>query len=114
MATSAHAPGEMTAAFAAEVRAIVAERQIRKDHLAAQAGMDKSTLSRLLSGVRVPTLEHVDAIAAALDIPPDHLMAAVERRRRRPIYLPDGTIDPAVGSTARTSDGQLEALRTRS
>jgi transcriptional regulator with XRE-family HTH domain len=75
------------------LRALRAERGLTLADVAGAAGMDASTLSRLESGARRLTLDHLPPLSRALGVRADDLLAAPR------------TEDPRVRSTARTRDG---------
>jgi transcriptional regulator with XRE-family HTH domain len=58
------------------LRALRSERGLTLADVAAAAGMDASTLSRLESGTRRLTLDHLPALARALGVPTDELLAS--------------------------------------
>jgi transcriptional regulator with XRE-family HTH domain len=68
------------------LRALRTERGLTLADVAAAAGMDASTLSRLESGARRLTLDHLPALARALGVRADDLLAApdAEDPRVRP------------------------------
>lgn len=69
------------------------ERGLTLTDVAAAAGMDTSTLSRLESGARRLTLDHLPALARALGVSADDLLA------------PPRTEDPRVRLQAHRGDG---------
>jgi transcriptional regulator with XRE-family HTH domain len=75
------------------LRALRRERGLTLAEVAAAAGMDASTLSRLESGARRLTLDHLPPLARALGVRADDLLAAPPAE------------DPRVRPRARTSDG---------
>jgi transcriptional regulator with XRE-family HTH domain len=75
------------------LRALRSERGLTLAEVAAAAGMDASTLSRLESGARRITLDHLPALARALAVRSDDLLAAPRAE------------DPRVRSTARRHHG---------
>jgi transcriptional regulator with XRE-family HTH domain len=77
----------------ARLRALRTERGLTLADVAASAGMDASTLSRLESGARRLTLDHLPPLARALGVRADDLLAAPRAE------------DPRVRPTARTRDG---------
>lgn len=126
MATNPREIGALTRAVAAELRVLIAERQLRKDLLAADAGLSAATLSKMVAGKSAIDIEQIDRIAGALEISPSALMdAAIARRNRteaeegvelgarEDVYLPDGTINPAIGGTVPTTPEHREELRKR-
>lgn len=75
------------------LRALRTERGLTLADVAAAAGMDASTLSRLESGARRLTLGHLPALARALGVRADDLLASPRVE------------DPRVRSRARTCNG---------
>ena len=75
------------------LRALRTERGRTLAEVAAAAGMDASTLSRLESGARRLTLDHLPTLARALGVRVDDLLASPRVE------------DPRVHSPARTRDG---------
>jgi transcriptional regulator with XRE-family HTH domain len=77
------------------LRTLRTERGLTLAEVAAAAGMDASTLSRLESGARRLTLDHLPALARALGVRADDLLAAPRAE------------DPRVRPMARRSDGMI-------
>lgn len=77
------------------------QRDVTLTELAASTGISKSTLSRLESGQRKPSLELLLPIAAAHQIPLDELVGAPE------------VGDPRVRFTPRTRNGRVVVPLTR-
>lgn len=75
------------------LRELRAEQGLTLAEVAARAGMDVSTLSRLEAGKRRLAIDHIPALAAALGVSADGLLGAQPPR------------DPRVRSTPRTHDG---------
>jgi transcriptional regulator with XRE-family HTH domain len=75
------------------LRELRAERGLTLADVAAAAGMDASTLSRLESGTRRLTLDHLPALARALGVRSDDLLEAPPAE------------DPRIRATARQGDG---------
>jgi transcriptional regulator with XRE-family HTH domain len=75
------------------LRALRAERGLTLADVAAAAGMDASTLSRLESGARRLTLDHLPPLARALGVRADDLLAAPH------------AADPRVRARAHTRGG---------
>jgi transcriptional regulator with XRE-family HTH domain len=91
---------------------------MKQDALAEAADINTATLSRMERGQRAIDLEQVDRIARALkmrtaDFIDSAIQHAEERARKEEIYLPDGSVDPAIASTVPTSDEHVEELRRR-
>jgi transcriptional regulator with XRE-family HTH domain len=75
------------------LRELRAERGLTLEAVASRAAIDVSTLSRLESGKRRLALDHIPALAAALGVTADDLLASRERpdpRVRRPPQHFDG------------------------
>jgi transcriptional regulator with XRE-family HTH domain len=77
----------------ARLRTIRTDRGLTLADVAGRAGMDASTLSRLESGARRLTLDHLPVLARALGISVDDLLEARVRE------------DPRVRSAPTTRDG---------
>jgi transcriptional regulator with XRE-family HTH domain len=75
------------------LRSLRNDRGLTLAEVAAAAGMDTSTLSRLESGARRLTLAHLPSLARALGVTADALLAVPR------------TPDPRVRSAPRTADG---------
>lgn len=75
------------------LRDLRTERGLTLEAVAARAGVDVSTLSRLESGKRRLGLDHLPALAAALGVSTDELLGPARRE------------DPRVHSHPRTHDG---------
>lgn len=84
---------DVQARVSGRLRALRTERGLTLAAVAAAAGMDASTLSRLESGARRLTLDHLPTLARALGVRADDLLGAPE--------VPD----PRVRSAPRTRDG---------
>jgi transcriptional regulator with XRE-family HTH domain len=65
------------------LRTVAAERGIALTHVADRAGVGRSHLWRLLNGEAAATLDVVDKIAAALDVPPLDLLDDSPKRSGR-------------------------------
>lgn len=74
------------------LRELRTERGLTLEAVASRAAIDVSTLSRLESGKRRLSLDHLPSLARALDVTTDDLLASPERQ------------DPRVRSHARTVD----------
>ena len=97
-------PAEIEAALAEvgpRLRRARAQRQVTLTGLAAATGISKSTLSRLESGQRKPSLELLLPIAHAHQIPLDELVGAPE------------VGDPRVRFTPRNRNGRTVVPLTR-
>lgn len=75
------------------LRALRTERGRTLAEVAGAAGMDASTLSRLESGARRLTLDHLPVLARALEVRVDDLLSVPER------------VDPRVRAAPTTRDG---------
>lgn len=86
---------------APRLRRIREQRGITLTALAAETGISKSTLSRLETGSRRPTLELLLALAQAYRVPLDDLVGAPEvgdpRIRLRPRHVNGRTVVPLTG-----------------
>jgi transcriptional regulator with XRE-family HTH domain len=89
------------AAVGPRLRRARAQRQVTLTELAAATGISKSTLSRLESGQRKPSLELLLPIAQAHQIPLDELVGAPE------------VGDPRVRLTPRNRNGRTVVPLTR-
>jgi transcriptional regulator with XRE-family HTH domain len=83
------------------VRQLRTQRDITLTALAEATGISKSTLSRLESGGRRPSLELLLPIAVALQVPVDELIGTLR------------VADPRVQATARRVDGRTVLPLTR-
>lgn len=94
------------------LRRLRAERGLTLADVAERAGLDVSTLSRLESGKRRLALDHVPALAAALGVSTDALLAAPvtqdPRVRARSHRFEGLTLRPL---TRRETPGGLKAFR---
>lgn len=81
--------------IAPRLRRIRQKKNLTLDELAAATGISKSTLSRLESGQRKPSLELLLPIAAALAVPLDQIVTAPRIE------------DPRVQRTSTRSDGRV-------
>lgn len=80
-------------AVAAQVRSVLAIRQIRQATLAKRMGVTEVWLSRRLREVQPMSLDDVEAMCQALDMEPaDMIAAAIEGRR----YLTQGYSAPSI------------------
>lgn len=84
---------DVQARVSGRLRSLRTERGLTLADVAAAAGMDASTLSRLESGTRRLTFDHLPTLARALGVRADDLLGAP------PVQ------DPRVRSAARTRDG---------
>ena len=84
---------DVQARVSGRLRTLRNERGLTLAEVAAAAGMDPSTLSRLESGARRLTLDHLPPLARALGVRADDLLGAP------PVE------DPRVRSAPRTRDG---------
>lgn len=69
--------------------AVMAERRMTQRMLAMRSGVDHSTISRIASGERIPSLHTAQRVAAALDHPMPLTIAPVERMRHAIMTAPD-------------------------
>ena len=65
------------AAFGQTIRAIRNRRAISQESLALQCGLDRTYISGIERGTRNPSLTNILKIAAALDVRPAELFAAI-------------------------------------
>jgi transcriptional regulator with XRE-family HTH domain len=84
---------DVQARVSERLRTLRTERGLTLAEVARAAGMDPSTLSRLESGARRLTLDHLPVLARALGVPVDELLGAP------PVE------DPRVRAAPRTRDG---------
>jgi len=84
---------DVQARVSERLRTLRTERGLTLAEVAGAAGMDPSTLSRLESGARRLTLDHLPVLARALRVPVDDLLGAP------PVE------DPRVRAAPRTRDG---------
>lgn len=95
----------------ARLRALRAERGLSQDEVAARAGMAASTLSRLESGARRLSLDHLAPLAGALGVDVADLLApavhADPRVQGRPRTVEGMTIHPL----SRATPGGLVVVR---
>ncbi|MFE2426121.1 helix-turn-helix domain-containing protein [Streptomyces sp. NPDC059373] len=98
------------AAVGPRLKRLRAERGITLAALAETTGISKSTLSRLESGQRRPSLELLLPLAGAYQVPLDELVGAPEvgdpRVRLAPRTTPGGTVVPLT-----RSPGPLQAFK---
>ncbi|MFJ6792861.1 helix-turn-helix domain-containing protein [Streptomyces sp. NPDC091268] len=91
---------EVLDAVAPRLRALRARRGLTLAALSEATGISKSTLSRLESGQRRPSLELLLPLAGAYHVPLDELVGAPEvgdpRVRMKPRTLPDGGASVAL------------------
>jgi transcriptional regulator with XRE-family HTH domain len=90
---SSHDGEDVQSRVRARLRALRRERGLTLAAVAGAAGMDASTLSRLESGARRLTLDHLPPLARALGVRADDLLVAPPAE------------DPRVRSRAQTRDG---------
>jgi transcriptional regulator with XRE-family HTH domain len=79
----------MNAAVAAELRAERAARQLTVEQLAERSLIPKRTLLRLLNAERSINIEHLAAMAEALDTDPIRIMNRAEQRYEDMLRSPD-------------------------
>lgn len=94
MSATLHAAAELTQ-IAPRLRRIRQKKNMTLDELAAATGISKSTLSRLESGQRKPSLELLLPIAAALAVPLDQIVTAPRIE------------DPRVQRASTRADGRV-------
>ena len=86
------------------------------DELAERTGLSASTISRLETGSRKITLEHLGTLAAGLGVLPDELLSPTERVddpriSPRPIKLPRGIRAWALSPPSGASDLRAHKVR---
>lgn len=75
------------------LRELRTERGLTLEDVASRAAIDVSTLSRLESGKRRLSLDHLPSLAQALDVSTDDLLAAPPRREDPRVRSPSRTVD---------------------
>lgn len=86
-------PDDIHARVSARLRTLRTERGLTLAQVASAAGMDASTLSRLESGARRLTLDHLPALARALGVRADDLLSAPQ------------PVDPRIHGQPQTREG---------
>lgn len=86
----------------ARIKAARADAGLQQNDLAKKAGLAQSTLSEIISGSRVTSVENLTKIASALDLSLDYLITGQER----PQKVPQQTKEDAL-RLVLTSDPQL-------
>ena len=95
------------------LRELRTERGLTLEAVATRAAIDVSTLSRLESGKRRLALDHIPALAAALGVSADELLASPQRpdpRVRNPPRRLDGL---TMWPLSRHPTGGLQAFKMR-
>lgn len=95
------------------LRELRSERGLTLEAVAGRAAIDVSTLSRLESGKRRLALDHIPALAAALGVSADDLLAPPQRldpRVRNPPTRHDGL---TMWPLSRHATGGLQAYKLR-
>lgn len=72
----------LSRAFGAAVRRLRAERGVSQEQMALKAGIDRSYFGHLERGEYSPTLEMVERVAVAFEVPASELVARAERELR--------------------------------
>jgi transcriptional regulator with XRE-family HTH domain len=90
-------PAEVDLAFGKRLERLLYERRLTQSELALKAGIDPSTVTRLVSGKRRARLEHLEVISKALGVKMSDLA---------PEAVPEGPSSPVVRPVA-TSAGAL-------
>jgi transcriptional regulator with XRE-family HTH domain len=103
---------------ATEVRVQRAAQKLDQKVLAELAGIPRPTLSRMERGLVAIDMEQLDRLAQAFGMTPEEFMASARRtadaqKNRDAIYLPDGSVDPAIANTVPPSEEHMEELRRR-
>jgi transcriptional regulator with XRE-family HTH domain len=97
-----------TSTFNDWLRRELKARRMTQRQLADRSGVDHSTISRLLSGDRVPSLATVLKLARALGgLPPD---AAPDDLRQRAARHPITHVEYALRADDRLSEGEVRQL----
>ncbi|WP_425991704.1 helix-turn-helix domain-containing protein [Afipia sp. DC4300-2b1] len=79
-----------TALVAWNVRKLRVRRALSQEALAVDAGVDRSYVGRIERGVENPTVETLERLAVALDIPVTELLAVPKANERPPATLRKG------------------------
>jgi len=74
--------GPLSGAIAEQLRAAFHESGRRQSDVGEAAGVSQSQLSKILRGVRVPDVDTLDAICAALQLDVVEVVAAAARKIR--------------------------------
>ena len=97
------APGSMTRAIAAELRAEMAVKKISRPRLAELTGIGNRSLQRYLNAHRRFDLDQLDLMAKALGTTAPDITYAAELRRQRGDYdvppVPETNDDPSASET---------------
>jgi transcriptional regulator with XRE-family HTH domain len=79
MATRVPPPPSLSVAFGVAVRGLRSERGVSQEQMALNAGIDRSYFGNIERGEYSPTLETVERVAKAFDVPPSELILRAER-----------------------------------
>lgn len=79
-----------TALVAWNVRKLRVKRGLSQEALAVDAGVDRSYVGRIERGVENPTVETLERLAVALDIPVAELLAVPKSTEKPPATLRKG------------------------
>lgn len=82
------APGSLTRAIAAELRAEMAVQKMSRPRMAEKTGIGNRSLQRYLNAQRAFDLDQLDLMAEALGTTTPAIAAAAEARRQRGDYEP--------------------------
>lgn len=97
--------------FPAETRRLMAERQITLRGLAAKSGVDKGYLSRALRGHENASLDLIQRVTLALDLPLDYFPEARRAWLRDLIEAHPGAADMLYDAINRSRPLTQEDLR---
>jgi transcriptional regulator with XRE-family HTH domain len=79
-----------TALVAWNLRRIRVKRALSQEALAVDAGVDRSYVGRIERGVENPTVETLDKLALALEVPPAELLRQPQVGEAKPATLRKG------------------------
>lgn len=106
-----HLPGPLSAAIARIVQDAIATRGLPQVRVAEAASISASQLSRILSGIKVFTLEELDRVCVALDVDiSDVVSQADEETREERRGLGNNVIVGRFGENAQPIDDRRVAF----
>jgi transcriptional regulator with XRE-family HTH domain len=79
-----------TAIVAWNLRRLRVKRDLSQEALAVDAGVDRSYVGRIERGVENPTVETLDRLAKALEVPPAELLLMPKSNEKPPSTLRRG------------------------
>lgn len=79
-----------TALVAWNLRRLRVKRSLSQEALAVDAGVDRSYVGRIERGVENPTVETLDRLAKALEVPTAELLAVPKSTEKPPVTLRRG------------------------